>query len=108
MYQQPRASRHIAAFDWGHAQRFNAVKRLFARLQIIDGRRGRAGHSHGDMFRIVSQIAHARMCLETQSAWQVNGMRRDVVNGGLTVEAEPGEVRTLAEQAAVWREGGQR
>jgi hypothetical protein len=103
MCKQPRTTRRIAAPSWNHAERMNTVKLLFARPQLIDGRRRRAGVGHGRMFRIVPQIAHSGVRLETQSVRQVNSVRRDVVNSGETVVAKRRQVGRPAKQAAVRR-----
>src|ERR1700736_3147343 len=91
MGEEPRTPGCVAALSRDPAERLNPVKLPFAGLQLIDGRRRRTGVGHGNMVRIVPQAAHSRMRLEDRSVWQVNGMRRDIVNGGETIVAERSE-----------------
>ena len=72
------------------------VEVLFARLQRIDGGRRRACHVDGNMVGVVAQAAHAGMCLKHRPVRQVDGMRRDVIDGGLIVIAERSQIRPLA------------
>ena len=64
---------HFVFAHRGHAQRRDAMKQLFTRLQVIDVRRRRADHALVDIRRIVHQAAQPGMRLELGTVRQVNG-----------------------------------
>ena len=91
-----------------HAQRRDAMKQLFTRLEVIDVRRRRADHALIDMRRIVHQAAEPGMCLKLGAVRQINGLGRNVVDRRLTVVAQRRQILSLAEQPIPRRQRRQR
>ena len=90
MRQQSRPAEDVAVSEGGEAQRLHAVKKRLPQRQFIGARRGRSPIALADEAGIVQSVAEARMGFELPSVRQIDGVRRDVVDGGPSVVAQRG------------------
>ena len=77
----------VAAANGFEGQRLYPVEKLLPRRKLIDIRRRRPAHSFVDVTRIVQPVVEARMRFQSRSIGHVDGMRRDIINGGPSIVA---------------------
>src|ERR1700674_5512124 len=79
------AAKHTVAADRIEANGPNVVEKPLSQREIIDIRWRWPSILNADVARIVQLITEPRMRLQPVPVWQIDGMRRDVINRGAAV-----------------------
>ena len=96
MGEYARPSQGIS-FDGIHAQCLDAMKRSFAKLQFIDGRRRRSDVLVADVTRIVFCVAEPGVGFQPCPIRHVDRASRYVIDGGRTIVAKRRKRRNVGE-----------